>query len=473
MGALGAVAMLLAHAATAAVVIPGSNEFSPTITGSDEFTGPAGTPPNPAYWNYDVGGGGWGNNELQVYTNSTKNASLNGKGDLAITALRSGTGYTSARLTTQGKFAFTYGLVEASIKMPAGEGLDSAFWSLGSDLNTVGWPQSGEIDMAEYLGNLLGAGGGTYHIGLHGPLVANPSTQWQVGADPSIGTSLSAGFHTYWIEKAPGSITVGIDGITEGTITSAQLPAADQWVFNAPSNLLLDVAVGGNYEGPVQPSTKFPATMLVDYVRYYAYTGPGATATALATPAAAGQPAAVPAQPVASPAPANPVAALGSALAALSQQVIQALVTVPMTALSNVLAAMGSASVAHTSPATTTNTSPATTTNLVSKVDAPVVHPQQPTTQTPAAPAGTPTSAAAPKTPTSAAASNTPTSAAASSTADFGRQKGDGGSSRRHTQKEDGGGGGSEGNPRRRHGHCCGGWGRCSKGRFIGCSPRS
>jgi beta-glucanase (GH16 family) len=393
MGALGTVAAVLAHATASAAV----------LTGSDEFNGPAGSAPNPAIWGYDLGGGGWGNNELQTYTNSTKNASMDGKGHLAITAIKTSTGYTSARLTTNGKFAFTYGRVEASIKMPAGAGMDSAFWTLGSNLYTVGWPQTGEIDMAEYLGN-----GGTYHVGLHGP------PNWQLGVDPSIGTSLSAGFHTYWVDKEPGQITVGIDGITEGTATRASLPAGDQWVFDAPTNLLLDVAVGGNYPGSPPPSTKFPATMLVDYVRYYASTGAGA------------QPAAVSAsqvspQPIASPPPSGPMAALG-ALAALAQGAIQALVTTPMTALSNFVAAMGTPSAAHTAPAVTATTMAApTTTGLLSNVDAPAVKATQPTTQTPAAPAVTPSLVASPKATALSAAPTalpaaTPASAAAAPT---------------------------------------------------------
>ncbi|MET0702316.1 MAG: glycoside hydrolase family 16 protein [Mycobacterium sp.] len=128
---------------------------------------------------------------MQVYTDSTDNASLDGQGHLAITALRSGTGYTSARLNTKGKFDFTYGRVEASIKMPVGTGLNSAFWALGANVDTVGWPAAGEIDMAEYLDT-----GASYHVGLHGPPVlhdpANPYAQWQLGANATTGEDLSA-----------------------------------------------------------------------------------------------------------------------------------------------------------------------------------------------------------------------------------------------------------------------------------------
>ncbi|MCV7423762.1 glycoside hydrolase family 16 protein [Mycobacterium yunnanensis] len=264
-----AAALLLAPATRAT--------FETTPTASDEFNGSRGYAPDAAIWGYDLGGGGWGNQELQTYTKSPANVSLDGQGHLAITALRSGAGYTSARLNTSGRFAFTYGRVEASIKMPAGKGLNSAFWMLGASNGTVGWPASGEIDVAEYLGN-----GASYHVGLHGPPLqsnaADPYAQWQTGADPSTGANLSAGYHSYWVNKEPDRISVGIDGMTTGMVARSDLPAGNAWVFNTPSNILLDVAVGGNFAGAVPSATKFPATMLVDYVRFYAYTGPSTTA---------------------------------------------------------------------------------------------------------------------------------------------------------------------------------------------------
>jgi beta-glucanase (GH16 family) len=285
--------------------------FAVTPTWSDEFTGPAGSPPDPSKWGYNVGGPGWGNGEVQVYTSSRKNSGLDGKGHLLITVQRTGNNYTSAYLTTNDKFEFTYGRVEASIKMPVGNGMNSAFWTVGTNIDTVGWPQSGEIDMVEYLGK-----GNSYHVGLHGPLTAQPSTQWQYGVDPKTSSNLSAGYHTYWVEKEPDKVTVGIDDTVVKTWTRDSLAPGEEWVFEAPSHVLLDVAVGGTFAGPVPKSTKFPASMSVDYVRYYAYIPPATTAAAKSAPetvapADAGQH--LPVDPVVAPPVTQPPPVVGAA----------------------------------------------------------------------------------------------------------------------------------------------------------------
>ncbi|SEE37657.1 Beta-glucanase, GH16 family [Rhodococcus jostii] len=232
-----------------------------TMIGSDEFDGPAGAAPNPLFWGYDLGGGGWGNNEKQVYTDSRQNSRLDGSGRLVVEARRNGAGFTSARLVTRGKFDFTYGVVEARIQVPSGPGIHPAFWTLGSNINSVGWPACGEVDILEVIGD-----GSRYHAGVHGPTVNGG--HWERSTDGSIGANLSAGFHDYALIKAPGRISVGIDGTIVGTVTTADLRPEERWVFDAPAYLLLDVAVGGNWPGPVTPSTRFPATMLVDWVRF-------------------------------------------------------------------------------------------------------------------------------------------------------------------------------------------------------------
>jgi beta-glucanase (GH16 family) len=243
-----------APVATACLIAPvAMAAFAMTPTWSDEFTGPAGSPPDPSKWGYNVGGPGWGNGEVQVYTSSRKNSGLDGKGHLLITVQRTGNNYTSAYLTTNDKFEFTYGRVEASIKMPVGNGMNSAFWTVGTNIDTVGWPQSGEIDMVEYLGK-----GNSYHVGLHGPLTAQPTTQWQYGVDPKTSSNLSAGYHTYWVEKEPDKVTVGIDDTVVKTWTRDSLAPGEEWVFEAPSHVLLDVAVGGTVAGPCRSRRSFP-----------------------------------------------------------------------------------------------------------------------------------------------------------------------------------------------------------------------
>src|SRR5438552_14367198 len=129
----------------------------------DEFAGPANEPPDRAKWTYDLGATGWGNAELENYTNSTNNAALDGEGHLVIQAIAANGGYTSARLKTEGIAAFTYGRIEARIKLPFGQGIWPAFWMLGSDIGTVGWPRCGEIDIMENIGKEPAMVHGTVH----------------------------------------------------------------------------------------------------------------------------------------------------------------------------------------------------------------------------------------------------------------------------------------------------------------------
>ncbi|WP_072688118.1 glycoside hydrolase family 16 protein [Rhodococcus marinonascens] len=239
----------------------GSNYPGYTVTASDEFDGPAGAAPNPRFWGYDLGGGGWGNNEQQVYTDSRENSRLDGNGRLVVEARRSGGGFTSARLVTRGKFDFTYGLVEARIQVPSGAGLHPAFWTLGNNIDRVGWPACGEIDILEVVGD-----GSRYSAGVHGPTAIG--ARWKRSMDGSIGTNLSAGFHDYALIKEPGRISVGIDGNIVGTFSAADLRPMEGWVFDAPAHLLLNVAVGGDWPGPVDSTTRFPAPMLVEWVRF-------------------------------------------------------------------------------------------------------------------------------------------------------------------------------------------------------------
>lgn len=237
-----------------------------TLWGSDEFDGPSGAPPSPLFWDYDVGGGGWGNNEKQVYTNSRENSRLDGNGHLVVEARRNGSGFTSARLVTRGKFEFSYGVIEARVKVPVGHGIHPAFWTLGTNIGSVGWPTCGEIDVLEVIGD-----GSRYHAGVHGPTVdrrGRTNGRWTRSTDGSIGANLSDAFHNYALIKSPGQISASIDGQVIGTVKKSDLVPGERWVFDAPVYLLFNVAVGGNWPGPVDSTTPFPATMLVDWVRY-------------------------------------------------------------------------------------------------------------------------------------------------------------------------------------------------------------
>jgi beta-glucanase (GH16 family) len=244
------------------------------LTWADEFDGSAGTAPDPANWDFDLGVGaspGWGNRELESYTNRPENVSLDGHGALAITARsEQHTGldgatrdFTSARIKTQKRVTWTYGRVEARIKMPSGRGLWPAFWAVGENVYSVGWPASGEMDIVE----LLGSDPSTAYGSIHGPSQAGRA----FGSSKSVraATPLSDQFHSYGTLGVPGAVQMLLDGKPYVTYTPADLGPANQWVFDHPFHLILNLAVGGNWPGAPDGSTRFPATMLVDYVRVW------------------------------------------------------------------------------------------------------------------------------------------------------------------------------------------------------------
>src|SRR5688572_15182383 len=243
---------------------------------SDEFNGPAGKRPSARNWTHEIGDGtangipGWGNNELEYYTNDVQNASTDGRGHLAITARRSDGSLscyygpcqiTSARLISQHKAEFAYGRIETRIKVPAGAGLWPAFWSLGTNIGDVGWPQSGEIDIMEFVGRVPDEVFGT----IHGPGYSGGAS---FGGTHDFGAPVSDSFHTFAIEWQPDRIDWYVDGILYHSATPASV-APNQWVFNHPFYLILNMAVGGNFGGPLDPGVVFPKSMLVDYVRVY------------------------------------------------------------------------------------------------------------------------------------------------------------------------------------------------------------
>ena len=230
---------------------------------SDEFNAPPNTPPDPAKWSYERGDGGWGNGELEVYTNSPENVFQDGKGHLVIRAAKTSAGiFTSARIHTKGKFALRYGKIEARIKVPRGQGMWPAFWMLGNDDSEVGWPKCGEIDIMENIGKEPSLVHGT----VHGPGYSGSraiSSTYEV----SVGRPLADDFHIYSVEWSPNSIKFFLDGTAYTTITPTSLPKGATWVYDHPFFLILNLAVGGYWPGNPDETTVFPQTMLVDWVR--------------------------------------------------------------------------------------------------------------------------------------------------------------------------------------------------------------
>ncbi|MFY1633927.1 lectin [Solwaraspora sp. WMMB335] len=251
------------------------------LTWSDEFNGAAGTAPDAAKWRRDIGGGGWGNNELQYYTGSTANAAHDGNGNLVVTARRENPAgyncwygscqYTSARLLTAGTFTQAYGRFEARIKIPRGQGIWPAFWMLGDNFGSVGWPDSGEIDIMENIGREPA----TVHGTLHGPGYSGGAAVTGSYTTPG-GRPLADDFHVFAVDWAPDAITWSVDGTVYSRKTAADL-RGNRWVFDHPFFMILNVAVGGNWPGSPDGSTSFPQQMLVDYVRVYAHDDGGGT----------------------------------------------------------------------------------------------------------------------------------------------------------------------------------------------------
>lgn len=270
LSALTAVVLLLSCGGGATLQPPPAKGW--TLAWSDEFNGADGSAPDSSKWSYDTGGKGWGNNELECYTNRLENAQVKG-GNLVITAQKESitcsdgvsNSYTSARLKTQGLFNQAYGRFEARIKIPAGQGMWPAFWMLGNDITSVGWPKCGEIDIMENIGKEPS----TVHGSLHGPSSSGPTSDATAAFALPAGQKFADDFHLYAVEWEPGVVRFYVDTNLYATFTQAQWPAGGTWVFDHAFFLLLNVAVGGNWPGSPDNTTQFPQQMLVDYVRVY------------------------------------------------------------------------------------------------------------------------------------------------------------------------------------------------------------
>ena len=241
---------------------------------SDEFDGPAGTAPDPKKWVHDVGGGGWGNHELQYYTPGNANAAMDGNGNLVITARAEPSSspyqchygpcrFTSARIKTKGLYEPMHGRFEARIKLPRGQGIWPAFWMLGANIDAVSWPACGEIDIMENIGREPS----TVHGTIHGPGYSGGNGIGSAYALPS--GAFADDFHVFAVEWEAGRIRWLVDGKDYRTTTPADLPANAPWVFDNFFFMLLNLAVGGDWPASPDPSTVFPQQMIVDYVRVY------------------------------------------------------------------------------------------------------------------------------------------------------------------------------------------------------------
>jgi beta-glucanase (GH16 family) len=241
-----------------------------TLTWGDEFDQLDGSAPDPAKWKIETGGNGWGNKELEYYTGRPQNLHVR-NGNLEMIALKETyTGadgvtrnYTSARLKTLGNFDQAYGRFEARIKIPYAQGIWPAFWMLGNDIEKIGWPGCGEIDIMENIGREPAVVHGT----VHGPGYSGGKG---IGAPYSLASGRFADdYHVFAAEWEPNQIRFYVDDHLYATRTPGDLPAGTKWVYDHPFFVILDLAIGGGWPGNPDETTTFPQTMLVDYVRVY------------------------------------------------------------------------------------------------------------------------------------------------------------------------------------------------------------
>lgn len=263
-------AALVASAAIGpAQAVSSSAAQADAVTFSDTFDGAAGSAVNSSKWSLETGDN-VNNHEREYYTSGTNNAALDGQGHLVITAKKENPAnyqcwygtcqYTSARMNTSGKFSAQYGHVEARMKIPRGQGMWPAFWMLGTDIGSVGWPNSGEIDVMENVGYEPS----TIHGTIHGPGYSGSNG---IGAAYTLanGAAFADAFHTFAVDWAPNSIKWSVDGVVYQTRTPADV-GSNTWAFNKPFFLILNLAVGGDWPGDPNSATAFPAQLVVDSV---------------------------------------------------------------------------------------------------------------------------------------------------------------------------------------------------------------
>lgn len=240
------------HIFTTTPPVQNVDETYDTLVWSDEFN--VDGAPDPTHWGYDLGAGGWGNNEVQTYTNDAQNVIVSG-GNLKITLRKVGTNYTSARLNSKGKYDFKYGKVEFRAKLPTGGGTWPALWMLGANIDQAPWPACGEIDVMEHVGNQQDVIFGTLHYPGNSGGNANSASTNVPG--------VSNDFHIYSTVWSPSSIKIYVDGNLYHSV-----PNTPALPFNANFFLIMNVAMGGNFGGAIAPGFT-QSTMEVDYVKVY------------------------------------------------------------------------------------------------------------------------------------------------------------------------------------------------------------
>jgi beta-glucanase (GH16 family) len=256
-----------------------SGQTNWTLVWNDEFNGPSGAFPDSSKWTYDTGGGGFGNGELETYcapgsnafpcNSNNPNIFQDGNGNLVIEARNSGGNWTSGRMKTQGLAQFQFGRIEARMKLPVGAGLWPAFWMLGVDIGSVGWPQSGEQDIMEWV---QGYGPNVTSSTIHGPGYSGGNGVGRTTGFPNGGRIDDGGYHVYGVIWSQNEMQFYRDDFTRPffTVTPSTPGVNGQWVFNQPFFILMNLAIGGGgFPGTTNGSTPNPATMLVDYVRVY------------------------------------------------------------------------------------------------------------------------------------------------------------------------------------------------------------
>lgn len=232
-----------------------------TLVWSDEFNGKT---LNTSNWTYETGNSGWGNNELEYYTNSQKNTFLTG-GYLVIEARSESMGtsnYTSARIKTEDKKTFTYGRIDIRAKLPEGQGLWPALWMLGNNINSVGWPTCGEIDIMELLGQNTSTIYGSYHWENQGS-EGNASESYSLSSG-----RFSDSFHVFSLQWDSTKMAIMVDDFTYATVNRSDVTGTS-YPFDQPFFFVFNVAVGGSWPGSPNSSTVFPQRMIVDYIRVF------------------------------------------------------------------------------------------------------------------------------------------------------------------------------------------------------------
>ncbi len=266
-------ALALPAAAGTAIPDSGSSASAAPLAASfsDTFDGAAGSAVDASKWVQETGDNSGNNHERQYYTAGNANAALDGQGHLVITARKENPNnyqcwygscqYTSARMNTSGKFSAQYGHVEARMKIPRGQGMWPAFWMLGTDIGSAGWPNCGEIDIMENIGKEPS----TVHGTIHGPGYSGANG---IGAAYNLpgGGAFADDFHTFAVDWAPDSIKWSVDGNVYETRTPADV-GGNQWAFNKPFFIILNLAVGGDWPGDPDGSTSFPQQLVVDEVK--------------------------------------------------------------------------------------------------------------------------------------------------------------------------------------------------------------